>query len=585
MLDATGIRFTFAIPLIGCAVARDWSKVQTNLANTLKSLLAQTDPRVEILLLGTDRPNTIPDDPRVSWIDVAVGGMASWRGALEDAGSKREFAAWECGRRGGGYLMFVDAADLVSRHLVAYVRQTRHPHGYVLRSGYLHRVADRSLSKIGPDGKGQLDFSQVCGTSVILNLSPHDYGDIGNSSPTRYQKLFRDGHVGFVAALEEEGLAAHEVPFPAAVYVTQTGDNISITGAAPESDERRRQLDLEVERSGACLIPVSCHHIADFALDLKPEEQTNVKLSICVVTYRNPHGLARLIKALEPSLCETDSELIVVNDGSDSDEYRSLITAHDRSIAYVPLPRNLGIPGARNAAAEAARGEWIVYIDDDCLPPEEWLSWLQARLRASPDVDVVGGTTTPLEPRRPTLLSTAQRLFGYYPQPRLFDGSLLFVTANLAIRRDCLMQVGGFAASEEFAGAGEDTELSVRLQHSGYRVAIDFGWVTAHDVGDGLRRNLRRFWRYGLGNGQYAHSPHAPSALDEHFRFMRNSLLKEFKTALCRNIRTATTSGLSMPRAVAVGAIGATLHAAYVLGWRRGFTLSLQRRERRQVQA
>lgn len=302
MLDATGIRFTFAIPLIGRAAARDWSKVQANLANTLKTLLAQTDPRVDILLAGTDRPNSLPDDPRVSWIEVAGGGVASWRDALEDAGRKRQFAAWECGRRGGGYLMFVDADDIVSRHLVAYVRQTRHPHGYVLRSGYVLRVADRSLSRIGPDDQGRLDFSQVCGTSVIINLSPKDFGDIGNSSPTRYQRLFRDGHVGFVAALAEEGLKAYEIPFPAAVYVTQTGDNISVTRAAPESEERRMQLNCMAERCSAGLIPVSCHHIADFALDLKPEEQTNVKLSICVVTYRNPQGLARLIKALEPSL-------------------------------------------------------------------------------------------------------------------------------------------------------------------------------------------------------------------------------------------------------------------------------------------
>jgi len=50
-----------------------------------------------------------------------------------------------------------------------------------------------------------------------------------------------------------------------------------------------------------------------------------------------------------------------------------------------------GVNHARNAAVDAARGECIVFTDDDTLPDREWLTAYDAAFTSFPDVDVFGG--------------------------------------------------------------------------------------------------------------------------------------------------------------------------------------------------
>lgn len=54
-----------------------------------------------------------------------------------------------------------------------------------------------------------------------------------------------------------------------------------------------------------------------------------------------------------------------------------------------------GVNYARNAAAHAARGEYVVFTDDDTLPVPQWLAAYAAAFARLPDVDVFGG---PIEP-------------------------------------------------------------------------------------------------------------------------------------------------------------------------------------------
>lgn len=64
-------------------------------------------------------------------------------------------------------------------------------------------------------------------------------------------------------------------------------------------------------------------------------------------------------------------EVIVVVDGPDPVTEQALAeaAAHDPRIRPVILPHNMGGSDARNAGVQAARGEWIAFLDDD----DEWL--------------------------------------------------------------------------------------------------------------------------------------------------------------------------------------------------------------------
>ena len=92
-----------------------------------------------------------------------------------------------------------------------------------------------------------------------------------------------------------------------------------------------------------------------------------MKLSIIVPTYNCRDYLDECLKSVLDQLWE-DSELIVVDDGSDDGTDRMLERYKDNPHIKILICTHKGASGARNAGIEAASGEYIAFTDcDDCL--------------------------------------------------------------------------------------------------------------------------------------------------------------------------------------------------------------------------
>ncbi|MEQ1864036.1 MAG: glycosyltransferase family A protein, partial [Micropepsaceae bacterium] len=222
------------------------------------------------------------------------------------------------------------------------------------------------------------------------------------------------------------------------------------------------------------------------------------RLSVAISTFRRATGLKRLLEALRPQIEGRPArEVVVVNDGSHDAAYEIVVRSFADMVGYQPLPENVGIARARNTVAASARGAYLVFTDDDCVPPSSWLDWLEARLDANPEIDVLIGTTQPRLPDRPRFIERVNGHYALIPAPHGTAAVPLFATANVAIRRELFERVGGFGFAQGFTGAGEDTELSSRLAAAGARTVVDPHWFVRHDVSDGLIRQMRRYWRYG----------------------------------------------------------------------------------------
>ncbi len=224
-------------------------------------------------------------------------------------------------------------------------------------------------------------------------------------------------------------------------------------------------------------------------------------LSICICTYKRPQGLARLLKAVTPQV-STGREIVVVNDGSHDPAYEQALMPFRDTIRYLVNPSNLGVAESRNVVARAASGEYVVYIDDDCVPPSWWIDWIDAKLEAFPSLDIVAGPTRPLHPESgSTFMSRMQAHFGFIPQIHEWGTTVVFPTANLAVRRKFLLDNGGFGFPGPFFGAAEDTEFANRAALAGGRLVSDHHWPVWHDVGESYRSLARRYGRYGFSNG------------------------------------------------------------------------------------
>ncbi len=187
-----------------------------------------------------------------------------------------------------------------------------------------------------------------------------------------------------------------------------------------------------------------------------------------------------------------DELILADNSGSapESGQIKIVLATAERSPAH-----------ARNAGAEHARGEWILFLDSDCRAPSGLLDAYFAEPVAD-DVGALAGEVVP-DPGADTLVQRfgASRAFLSQAAHLSHPFRPRAVAANLMVRRIAFEQVGGFF---EGLRAAEDTDFSWRLQEAGWRIELrSEAWVE-HRYRTSLR-DLRRQWRgYAAGRAWLA---------------------------------------------------------------------------------
>lgn len=225
-------------------------------------------------------------------------------------------------------------------------------------------------------------------------------------------------------------------------------------------------------------------------------------ISIVVPTFERPAELARCldgVAALDGA--GPDLEVVVVNDGGTPPSDALVDALRGRlDLAIVEQPRR-GPAAARNAGVARARGRFVAFLDDDCVPASGWLAALAARLADDPDA-AVGGRTVNALPANP--FSSASQLLvdhlyehhnGAGAEPRFLASN------NVVFPRRALLDLGGFDVALP-RPAGEDRELCDRWRRHGRRMAFVQDAIVhhAHVLGP------TTFWKqhFAYGRGAYA---------------------------------------------------------------------------------
>jgi len=191
--------------------------------------------------------------------------------------------------------------------------------------------------------------------------------------------------------------------------------------------------------------------------------------SVIVPTRGDPAKLSTVLQALSKQTYPHERfEILVSFDGAapDPSTAAALANAGARGLTYSD---RRGPGAARNRAAAEARGEYLAFTEDDCVPSPDWLACAAARLGREP-VDVLEGATVRPD-GRPT---------------RRVDGYLHYLPTNLFVRRDRFMSAGGYC--EKFfdprSGAyfREDSDFGFALEESGARIIWDWSARVTHPI-------------------------------------------------------------------------------------------------------
>ncbi len=218
-------------------------------------------------------------------------------------------------------------------------------------------------------------------------------------------------------------------------------------------------------------------------------------LSVIIPTYNRPNALVKCLQALCDQTFNGAWEVIVVDDGGE-ERLDSMIMEVAREIE-ISLYRqeNQGPATARNFGSKHATGEFLAFLDDDCMPTS---SWLQELFNHSEEGLMVGGLTVNKLKNNP-YSEASQVLVSYLYQ--YFEGTpwYFFTSNNFLVQKRDFLEIGGF--DESFStSAGEDREFCFRWLRTGGKMKyVETSRINhLHDL------TFQAFWKQHLKYGRAA---------------------------------------------------------------------------------
>ena len=156
---------------------------------------------------------------------------------------------------------------------------------------------------------------------------------------------------------------------------------------------------------------------------------------------------------------------------------------------------------ARNAGAAAAGGEWLLFIDSDCVPAPDVAERHLAR--ALPErCGLVAGRVDPLagQPGLAAGYAASRRMLDQRWHVRGGEWDWAF-TANLLVRRAVWEELGGFL---EGIRNGEDVDFCWRARRAGWDLSYNHDAAVEHEHRD----TFRGLWRQAVIAGASSHWVH-----------------------------------------------------------------------------
>jgi glycosyltransferase involved in cell wall biosynthesis len=244
-----------------------------------------------------------------------------------------------------------------------------------------------------------------------------------------------------------------------------------------------------------------------------------MRCSVIIPTYNRREKLRSLLDSLgRQASAAGQCEIIVVSDGSDDGTGEFLQAVQNEGVAagiafrFLEIP-NQGPAAARNRGAELADGELLIFTDDDCRAPENWLEHI-AGIFEDGGIDAVAGHPVNYVENNAIAVMYGIMSDAFFRELNA-DGAARYMMTNcFAIRRAVFVQSGGF--DEKMKLGAEDRELALRLLSGGVCVVYRADWEVAHYHDFTIRSLARNF--FGSGRGSFllyrrlAHSPASPRA-------------------------------------------------------------------------
>ena len=193
----------------------------------------------------------------------------------------------------------------------------------------------------------------------------------------------------------------------------------------------------------------------DKIIEVKNTDNKKVspEASVIIVTYNTNQKL--LSQNLESLNMQTDNNFeIIIVDNSDKANVKKIALKY--TLKYIKLNKNYGLSLARNIGIKFAKGDIVIFLDDDAIPAKDFI---KEHIRAHKEFNIIGLRGKSL----PKTLNIYNYLVSHYDYGNQIMPSIINLEGNSSFKRDILIEVGGFNPELLGAGGYEGLELTYRI--------------------------------------------------------------------------------------------------------------------------
>ncbi|MCC5659343.1 glycosyltransferase family 2 protein [Nostoc sp. XA010] len=213
----------FVIPLKSAKVSNSWERVTQLFERCIKSVCNQTSPNFHVIVVCHEKPQIEFTHSHITYITVdfsapnetnpvAKGDTDKGRKILKGLIYARQFSPT--------HTMTVDADDCVSKNLAKFIKQYPDSNGWFINKGYKYQEGSNYIYI------KRNNFYKMCGSCNIIR---YDFNDLPEAAEYNrgygYYRYYID-HAKVRDILNNRAKPIKSLPFPGAVYILDTGENL-----------------------------------------------------------------------------------------------------------------------------------------------------------------------------------------------------------------------------------------------------------------------------------------------------------------------------------------------------------------------
>jgi GT2 family glycosyltransferase len=220
--------------------------------------------------------------------------------------------------------------------------------------------------------------------------------------------------------------------------------------------------------------------------------------SIIILNWNGLKELRPCLAAIAENTLTDEYEVLVLDNGSEEPGVEDAVRPYPK-VRLIKEPVNHGFSRGNNLAARQARGEYLVFLNNDTLPRPDWLRPLVEMQRALPAAGIVGAKLVDAQGNTLYTGSYFQGAINAYAdagrsypaasveEPRECE---VYVGCGILIRRKLFEAVGGF--DEHYFQGYEDFDLCLKVRERGLKVMYCPASVVEHIENVSMKKLSRR---------------------------------------------------------------------------------------------